>query len=118
MEFVSHCIVFLSSGPNQTESGHDELELIQRQHLEHIGRLHADGYALVAGPFGEQTDKSLRGLIIFRGDLPIEKVIELANEDPAVKAGRLQVQAVRCMHCEKDYVAFPKSTHTNQGGNS
>ncbi len=117
MDFISFCIVFLSSGPNRAEAGQDELEQIQKQHLEHIGKLHTDGYALVAGPFGEQTDKTMRGLIIFRGDLPIAKVIELAEADPAVKAGRLQVQAVR-WYCEKDYVIFPGSTSASQRENA
>ena len=108
MEFDSYFIVFLISGTNHSSVGQAELEDLQAKHLAHLGKLHEAGYALVAGPFGEQTDESWRGLVIFRGDLSREKVLELANNDPAVKAGRLRVEAVR-WYCEKDYVAYPKS---------
>ncbi|HPQ39983.1 MAG TPA: YciI family protein [bacterium] len=109
MEFDSYTIVFLMTGPNRGGANQTDLELLQHRHLEHLRRLHQEGFALVAGPFGEQTDESFRGLVIFRGDLSREKVLELAQEDPAVKAGRLRVEAVR-WYCEKNYVEFPHKT--------
>lgn len=108
MDFDSYIIVFLVSGPNRESAGQTELQQIQDRHLAHLEKLHRDGYALVAGPFAEQSDPAFRGLVIFRGDLPIGKAIELAGDDPAVRAGRLAVQAVR-WYCHRDFVRFPHS---------
>lgn len=108
MDFDSFYIVFLMSGPNQSSFDQSELEEMQANHLAHLDRLHKEGHALVAGPFGEQTDDAFRGLVIYRSSLGREKVMELANADPAVKAGRLRVEAVR-WYCGKGYVEFPKS---------
>lgn len=108
MEFDSYYIVFLLSGPNRSGIDQSELDNLQQKHLDHLSRLHQDGYALVAGPFGEQTNETFRGLVFFRGDLSREKVLELAQKDPAVKAGRLRVEAVR-WYCEKNYVVFPNT---------
>lgn len=108
MDFVSQCIVFLMSGPNRESIDESELARIQSLHLDHLRKLHEDGYTLVAGPFGDQTDTAMRGLVVFRSDLPIDKVIELAEADPAVCAGRLRVEAVRWYY-EKGSIDFPKS---------
>lgn len=101
MDFDSYIIVFLVTGPNRETREQTELQQLQEQHLAHLGKLHQEGYALVAGPFAEQSDPAFRGLVIFRGDLPIEKAIELAGDDPAVRAVR--------WYCQKDHVRFPNS---------
>ena len=49
----------------------------------------SSGKVLVAGPFGARDDERLRGALVF--NCPIEEARALANEDPAVKAGRLKV---------------------------
>lgn len=108
MEFDSFYIVFLLGGPNRSGIDQSELDHLQQKHLDHLSQLHRDGYARVAGPFGEQTNETFRGLVIFRGDLSREKVLELAQSDPAVQAGRLRVEAVR-WYCEKNHVLFPNA---------
>jgi hypothetical protein len=49
----------------------------------------------VSGPFEAPADEPLRGITLYRGDLEHDKVIELAGSDPAVKAGRLKVRAMK-----------------------
>jgi uncharacterized protein len=52
--------------------------------------LHAQGKLLVAGPLGD--DGAARGIVIYRvPDVAAAKA--LAAEDPAVKAGRLVLEA-------------------------
>ncbi len=81
-------MVFLNAGPNRSQSAEESTE-IQKQHLAHISKLAKSGAVAVAGPFGDEGDT--RGILIF--NLPTrEEVEKLANEDPAVKAGRLVVE--------------------------
>ena len=47
------------------------------------------GHLLVAGPFSEQPDESLRGFCLYRTDL--EETRRLAESDPSVQAGRMAV---------------------------
>lgn len=73
-------------GDKSNDYNEAELETIQAGHLAHITHLTEKGIVLLAGPFGDDTDK--RGLLLF--DLPeLEEVKEWAAQDPAVKAGRL-----------------------------
>jgi uncharacterized protein len=80
---------FLNRGPNtsQDKATADEL---QKGHLAYMDSLHAQGKLLVAGPLGD--DGAARGIVIYRvPDVAAAKA--LAAEDPAVKAGRLVLEA-------------------------
>lgn len=94
-EFESYWMVFLERGDNPPKLDADASAELQRQHLAHLGKVWRDGYALVAGPFEAPDDEPLRGITLYRGDLEYDKVIELASSDPAVKAGRLKVRAMK-----------------------
>jgi uncharacterized protein len=63
------------------------LDELQQQHLAHLAALHARGVLLLAGPFGDRTDESLRGLCVL--DLGLDETRELMAEDPSVRAGRM-----------------------------
>jgi uncharacterized protein len=59
-------------------------------HLAYMESLHAQGKLVAAGPFGDEGPA--RGIVIYR----VKDVAEakaLAAEDPAVKAGRLVLDA-------------------------
>jgi uncharacterized protein YciI len=63
---------------------------IQKGHLAYMETLHAQGKLPVAGPFGD--DGPARGIVVYR----VKDVAEakaLAADDPAVKAGRLVLDA-------------------------
>ncbi|MBN1295798.1 hypothetical protein JXA80_03395 [bacterium] len=105
MEFDSYYLVLLLKGPNRNGTSQSDMDHLQQKHLDYIHRLHSDGFARVAGPFGEQTDETYRGLILFRSDLPREHIMELAAADPAVRAGQLRYEIVR-WYCEKNRVQF------------
>ena len=80
---------FLVRGPN---AGQDKAEAaeIQKGHLAYMDSLHKQGSLLVAGPFGDT--QPARGLVIYRVKTVAEARM-LAAEDPAVKAGRLVLDA-------------------------
>ncbi|MCF4100546.1 hypothetical protein L1I30_02590 [Gillisia sp. M10.2A] len=81
-------IVFLKSGENRTQDSLQTAQL-QKQHLEHLGRMADEGYASLIGPFGD--DGEIRGIVVY--NTPTMKMADsLAKLDPMVKAGRLKVE--------------------------
>lgn len=81
-------IAFLKRGPirNQNE---EEANRLQSEHLAHLGKMYELGYADISGPFGDDGD--IRGITIY--NVPTLKMADsLANSDPMVKAGRLQIE--------------------------
>jgi len=79
-------------------------EALQRQHLAHLTSMARAGKLVVAGPFDDQADPRLRGLCVYRA--PLEEARRLAQDDPAVKAGRLEVE-VLSWWVEKGAMTFP-----------
>ena len=92
-EFESFPLVFLRAGPKADALSEEEVSRIQMQHLAHLKRLTDEGKIAVAGPFSDQADPSLRGMVIYRV-ATVEEARALAEADPAVKAGRLTVDVV------------------------
>ena len=81
-------MAFLHRGENLT---HDEEEAaaIQAAHLAHMDSLATLGMIDIAGPFGDGGDP--RGIVVY--NVPtLEKALDLTQQDPAVKAGRLAVE--------------------------
>ncbi len=66
---------------------------IQRDHLAFYAAQREAGHVVTNGPVLEQPDEALRGMAIFATD-SLERAWELANTDPAVQAGRLEVEAM------------------------
>jgi uncharacterized protein YciI len=89
MELDSYTFVLLKRGPRALEFSDEELERLQEQHLAHLRAMTEQGHLLIAGPFSEQPDESLRGFCLYRTDL--EETRRLAESDPSVQAGRMAV---------------------------
>ena len=89
MELDSYTFVLLKRGPRALEFSNEELDRLQEQHLAHLRAMTEQGHLLVAGPFSEQPDESLRGFCLYRTDL--EETRRLAESDPSVQAGRMAV---------------------------
>jgi len=81
-------MVFLKKGKNRTQSK-KTADSLQRLHLDHLGKMYELGYADISGPFGDLGE--IRGVTIY--NVPtIEMADSLANSDPMVKAGRLEIE--------------------------
>lgn len=80
-----YVMVFLKSGPRK-DIPKDSLPIIQKGHMENIGKLAKEGKLVVAGPFEEKSD--LRGIFILN-TASMDEARKLTESDPAVKAGRL-----------------------------
>ncbi len=81
-------IAFLKRGENRTQTKEEAVQL-QKEHMAHLGRMYELGYADISGPFGDDGD--IRGITIY--NVPTLKMADsLANLDPMVKSGRLQIE--------------------------
>jgi uncharacterized protein len=79
-------------------------QALQRQHIGHLVAMARAGKLVVAGPFDDQTDPRMRGMCLYRTS--VEEARRLAGEDPAVKAGWLEVDAFSWW-VEKGAMTFP-----------
>ncbi len=94
-QFDKYWMVYLVRGDQPPELSEAESAELQRQHLAHLSKVWKSGHALVAGPFEVAAEDPMRGIVLYRGDLEVDQVCELAEADPAVKAGRLKVEIRR-----------------------
>ena len=90
----------MSVAPNKAEPDTNtsqpaaDVKEIQKRHLAYVDDLHTQGKLALAGPFGDDSD--MRGLVIYRVKT-VDEAKQLAAGDPAVKAGRLVIDARRWM---------------------
>ena len=88
-EMERYQFVILKQGPKWSPDTTPELEKLQEEHLAHIMHLLKEKKALVAGPF--KNKDVFRGILIFK-EKSLEDARAIAESDPAVKAGHLQVE--------------------------
>lgn len=88
-EMANYQVAFYRKGPAWTPGDTPELKQLQSAHLAHIGKMAESGKLIIAGPFTDNGD--LRGMLIFRID-SLDEARALAEQDPAVKAGRLVLE--------------------------
>jgi uncharacterized protein YciI len=81
-------MAFLKSGQTRSQTK-EEADSLQTLHLAHLQRMYDLGYADISGPFGDDGD--IRGITIY--NVPtLEFADSLANLDPSVRAGRLEIE--------------------------
>lgn len=82
----------LVRGPNAASITGEEAKRIQEGHMANIRRLADLGKLVLAGPFGGNGNR--RGIFIFKVDT-LGEAEALTSTDPAVQAGRLQIELHR-----------------------
>lgn len=105
MEFDSYQLVLLKRPAERAELPPERVQEIQAAHIGHLTRMAEEGHLVVAGPFGDQEDETLRGLALYRVE-SVDEARRLAEADPAVQAGRLEVE-VMTWYTDKGALAFP-----------
>ncbi|HUQ49834.1 MAG TPA: YciI family protein [Terriglobales bacterium] len=68
----------------------EQRQEIQKGHLAYLGETHKQGKLVMAGPFMEDGD--WRGIVVYRV-ASVDEAQKIAADDPAVKAGRLALEA-------------------------
>jgi len=87
VELERFTFVLLRRPPDAPDYTEERLDEIQAQHLAHLDVLRERGVLLLAGPFGDQPDESLRGFCLLTSGL--DETRELMAGDPAIVAGRM-----------------------------
>jgi uncharacterized protein len=103
MNLESYSFVLLRRGPRAAEYDDTELERLQAAHLRFLDAMRGAGHLLLAGPFSDQPDATVRGFCLYRTDL--ETTRELTATDPSVQAGRMAVD-VMTWWTQPDAVTF------------
>ena len=83
-KLVQFQMAIMKKGPKWDKTKMDEGNAIVRQHLANVVSLLDSGKAVIAGPFGDDTD--LAGIFILRA-ASIDEAKSWIDADPAVKAG-------------------------------
>jgi len=104
-QFDVYQLVLLMRPAQREEIAQERVEELQRQHLAHLTRMGEEGHLVAAGPFGDQDDERYRGLALYRVG-SVEEARRLAEADPAVRAGRLEVE-VMSWYTLAGALAFP-----------
>ena len=91
MDLEAFELVLLRRPVNTPAYPDAELERIQAEHLAYHARLREAGHVVTNGPVSDQPDPSLRGLTFYRTG-SLAQARQLAEADPAVRAGRLAVE--------------------------
>ncbi len=84
-----YVFMLLKKGDNRTQDSTEAVK-IQEQHMAHLNKMADSGKLILAGPFEEGGDH--RGLLVFDIET-LEEALKLEGEDPAVKSGRLKMDA-------------------------
>jgi uncharacterized protein YciI len=92
MELDGYSFVLLKRGPRAFEYTEEELGRLQEQHLAHLDAMRDQGHLLLAGPFSDQADETLRGFCLYRTS--VEETRRLVESDPSVRAGRMAVDVM------------------------
>jgi len=93
MELESFELVLLRRPANPAQYDEATFDGIQRAHLAYHATLRVSGDIVTNGPVTDQRDEAFRGLTIYRAG-SLERARELAEADPAVRAGRLEIEAM------------------------
>jgi uncharacterized protein YciI len=110
IDFDSYTLVLLRRGDRAEGLSDEEVTTIQERHLAHLRAMRERGALAVAGPFGDQPDERLRGMCLYT--VGIDEARELAEQDPAVQAGRLAVE-ILTWYIPRGEVSFGSTpTHT------
>jgi uncharacterized protein len=88
-EFETYELVLLIRSPNAPVLDGEASEALQRLHLGHFRKMQAAGYLRIAGPI--DGDPEIAGICLYQAG-GVERARKLAEDDPAVRAGRFLIR--------------------------
>ena len=105
MDLEAFELVLLRRPADAPDYPDEELERIQREHLAFHAGLREAGHVVTNGPVDGPPDPALRGLAFYRTG-SLERSRQLAEADPAVRAGRLSVE-IMTWYCPPGTMSRP-----------
>lgn len=103
--FDVRTVVWLRRGDHPPELDDEASTALHHAHLAHLADLGRRGIIAANGPLLEQSDPTLRGMSVYTVDA--DQARRLAEQDPAVRAGRFRVDVARWA-VAAGRVAFPE----------
>ena len=104
-EMDRYVVGMLKKGPKWSGAKTPESAKLQEGHMANIKRMADTGKLIVAGPF-TGNNQNYRGIFIFKATL--EEAKQMAEEDPAIKAGQLELELYPWYAAKGLSVAPPK----------
>jgi uncharacterized protein len=102
--FDVRTVVFLRRGDHPPDLPEEESTALHHAHLAHLADLGRRGVIAANGPLLDQSDETLRGMSVYT--VGPQEARRLAEQDPAVRAGRFRVDVARWA-VAADRIAFP-----------
>jgi len=90
-EFDAYQLILLVRPADQPQLDDEASTALGLQHLGHFRKMHAAGYLKIAGPI--DGDDEIAGICLYQAG-SLERARRLAEDDPAVRAGRFVVRAM------------------------
>ena len=116
VQLEAYELVLLYRPSNAPKLSPEEVAKLQTEHIAHQRKMAAAGKLVVAGPFKVESEQGPRGLALYRVG-SIAEARKLAEQDPALKAGRLRAE-VFTWYAEKGALAFPGAEKLRAGSRS
>jgi uncharacterized protein len=91
--FDVRTIVYLRRGSNPPDLPEEESTALHHAHLAYLAELGERGLIAANGPLLDQSDETMRGMSVYTVDA--DEARRLAEQDPAVRAGRFRVDVAR-----------------------
>ncbi len=102
--FDVRTVVYLRRGSSPPDLPEEESTALHHAHLAHLAELGRRGVIAANGPLLDQSDETLRGMSVYT--VGPQEARRLAEQDPAVRAGRFRVDVARWA-VAADRIAFP-----------
>ncbi len=103
--FDIRTVVYLRRGDNPPDLDEVESTALHHAHLAHLADLGRRGIIVANGPLLDQSDDTIRGMSVYSVDAVEAR--RLAEQDPAVRAGRFRVDVARWA-VASGRIAFPE----------
>ena len=103
--FDVRTVVYLRRGEHPPELDDEASTALHHAHLAHLADLGRRGVIAANGPLLDQSDPTIRGMSVYT--VGPDEARRLAEQDPAVRAGRFRVDVARWA-VAAGRIAFPE----------
>jgi uncharacterized protein len=103
--FDVRTVVYLRRGEHPPELDDEASTALHHAHLAHLADLGRRGIVAANGPLLDQSDSTMRGMSVYT--VGPDEARRLAEQDPAVRAGRFRVDVARWA-VAAGRIAFPE----------